>query len=114
MRKEAEIIDLRDDSSTDSAPPVANNMDAPMDNDNSGREIKVENAAVENAASNDEGEDSDSSTKDYYKNLCTKLTRKMIKTKESDEESRRENRSLKEEIVELKNEVERLQQLVNM
>jgi len=112
VQKDAEIIDLLDDSSRDSASPVASNTEALGDNENGGMEANGENAAVANAENNDEDDDSVSSAKDYYKDLCSQLTLGMEKKKESDNRMKKENRNLKEEIFELRNEVGRLQELL--
>lgn len=53
------------------------------------------------------------STKDEYKNLCQQLSLKLEQRKVADRKTKKENRRLKEEILELKREVERHQLLSN-
>ncbi|KAL7536561.1 hypothetical protein ACHAXR_007311 [Thalassiosira sp. AJA248-18] len=116
--KEVELVDLCDegestnnDASEVSASPVASNKEAPGD------QIKEEpddasGAADADEASNEEDEESVSSTKDYYKDLCNQLAFQLEKRKDSDHRRKQDNRRLKDEVQELKNEVERQRRLL--
>ena len=71
------------------------------------------NAAMADAASNDGDDDSVSSTKSYYKDLCEKLTVVLEQRKVSDRAARIETKRLKRDVAELKKEVERQQNMVS-
>ena len=71
------------------------------------------NTAMADAASDDGDDDSVSSTKSYYKDLCEKLTVVLEQRKVADRAARIEKKVLKRDVAELKKEVERQQNMVS-
>jgi len=71
------------------------------------------NNAMADAPSDDGDDDSVSSTKSYYKDLCEKLTVVLEQRKVADRAARIETKRLKRDVAELKKEVERQQNMVS-
>jgi len=96
-----------DASRASTSPVAASKVEAPGEHATDMKEIGSGDVADEVINLADDDDESVSSTKDYYKVLCEKLTLKLEKRKGADEKTKNENDRLKEEIVELRNEITR-------
>ena len=113
--KETEIIDLAgsDDEENDaketSAPPISSTGAIAGSSNNGDSKANVY-VASNNGENNDEQEEDDdasvSSTKEDYKKLCNQLSSKLEERNEADRQTKKENRRLKKEVLQLKQQLE--------